>query len=93
MDDLETMEALLLSYVGLLAERNAYAPGENFEYALWDDLHRDPATLQLLERPERNELIPLVIHTDKWVAYNMDTGRFQLIDLDAWLELLEKRGH
>jgi hypothetical protein len=93
MDELEKMQALLLSYVSLLAERHAKAPDENFEYDLWDDLHRDPAKLQLLSRPERNELIFLIINTDCWVAYNFETGMFQIIDMDAWMDLLEKRGH
>jgi hypothetical protein len=93
MSDLEKMQALLLSYVGLLAERHAYAPDENFEYDLWDDLHRDPAKLELISRPERNELIFLIINTDCWVTYNFDTGMFQLIDMDEWYPLLDKRGH
>jgi hypothetical protein len=82
-----------LSYVSLLAERNAYGPDENFEYALWDELHQDPQRLTLASREERNELIFLIINTDSWVAYNMDMGMFQLIDMDAWMSLFSKRGH
>jgi hypothetical protein len=93
MGDLKTMQELLLSYVGLLAERHSRAPDENFEYDLWDDLHRDPQQLTLVSRPERNELIFLIINTDSWVTYNFDTGMFGLIDMDAWLALLSKRGH
>jgi hypothetical protein len=36
--DLRKMRGLL-SYVGLIAGRNGFAPGENFEYRLWDTLH------------------------------------------------------
>jgi hypothetical protein len=93
MGTIETMQQLLLSYVGLLAERHARAPDTNFEYDLWDDLHRDPETLQLVSRPARNELIFLTINTDSWVTYNLETGMFQLIDMDAWLSLLSMRGH
>jgi hypothetical protein len=41
MDDagnLARMKCVLLSYVGLIAGRNGFAPGENFEYLLWDTL-------------------------------------------------------
>jgi hypothetical protein len=33
------MEDLLLSYIGFVAERNSFGPGDNFEYLLWDELH------------------------------------------------------
>jgi hypothetical protein len=40
MSDIQqTMQELLLSYVSLLADRNSFGPGDNFEYLLWDELH------------------------------------------------------
>jgi hypothetical protein len=38
-DEIQKMKELLLSYVSLIAERNSFGPGENFEYKLWDTLH------------------------------------------------------
>ena len=93
MDDLEKMHALLLSYVGILAELHELGPDENLEYMLWDDLHRHPDQLELISKEQRNELIFLIIHTDSWVAYNFETGMFQIVEMDAWLSLLSKRGH
>jgi hypothetical protein len=83
MSPQDAMQELLLSYVGLLAERHARAPDDNFEYDLWDDLHQDPQHLTLASREERNDLIFLIIQTDSFVTYNFDTGMFQLIDMDA----------
>jgi hypothetical protein len=57
-----------------------------------DDLDR-PRDLQLLSPEEADELTSLAIRTDSWVAYNLKAGRFQVIDMDAWLLLLDKRGH
>jgi hypothetical protein len=93
MSTLETKRQLLLSYVELLADRNAYGLDAIFEYALWDDLQRGKAHTRLVDGDEAEELVWLVIETDSWVTYNMDTGTFQLIDLDAWRLLLQKRGH
>jgi len=33
-DEPQKMKEFLLSYVSLLAERNGFAPGDNFEYQL-----------------------------------------------------------
>jgi hypothetical protein len=87
--DDSTRAQLLLSYVGLLAERHAYGPGDAFEFALWDDLKRDPPTLVSIA--ERNELIALSIQCDAWVSFNVHTGMLQLIDIDAWPIVLENR--
>ena len=84
--------ALLLAYFALLAERNAYAPQENFEYALWDEL-KDLQHLTLLSLDEATEIIALAIRTDSWVAYHDGRGVFQVVDMDAWYDMLETRGH
>jgi hypothetical protein len=33
------------------------------------------------------------MRSDSWVAYDLETGRFQAVDMDAWMRLLERRGH
>jgi hypothetical protein len=86
-----TLTKLLLSYVGLLAERHAYGPGDGFEFLLWDDLHLAKPTLVSLD--EKYELVHLVTRTDAWVSFNMDTLMLQLIELDAWRIVLENRDH
>jgi hypothetical protein len=86
-----TIRHLLLSYVSLLAERESYGPGDGFEYVLWDDLMRPVP--ELVSREERAELASLVIMSDHWVSFNMQTGMLQLIDIDAWRSLLERRDH
>jgi len=86
-----TLHRLLLSYVGLLAERHAYGPGDNFELLLWDDLRLAQPTLVSID--EKNELVSLIIRCDAWVSFNLDTGMLQLIDLDAWRIVLENRDH
>jgi hypothetical protein len=95
MDDAERrkMQALLLSYVGLLAERHAVGPDENFEYQLWDDLDGNPPPLRFLSNEEAAELTFLAMRTDSWVTYDFETGMFKLIAMDEWFELLRKRGH
>jgi hypothetical protein len=80
-DDREHWRGLLLRSLELLAVRNGYAPSESFEYALWDDLER-PTDLHLLSVEEADELTALPIPTDSWVAYDMDTGRFQVTDIN-----------
>jgi len=86
-----TLTRLLLSYVGLLAERHAYGPGDGFEFLLWDDLLLVKPTLVSIE--EKTELVSLIIQTEAWVSFNLDTGMLQLIDLDAWRILLQNRDH
>jgi hypothetical protein len=86
-----TLTKLLLSYVGLLAERHAYGPGDGFEFVLWDDLLLAKPTLVSTE--EKHELVSLIIETEAWVSFNLDTGMLQLIDLDAWRIMLEHRDH
>jgi hypothetical protein len=44
-----TLSRLLLSFVGLLAERHAYGPSDGFEFVLWDDL--------LLENTPRQHIL------------------------------------
>jgi hypothetical protein len=86
-----TIRQLLLSFVGLLAERHAYAPDEMFEYKLWDDLLRpDP---QLVSLDEKKELITLIVRGNVWVTYNLETRMFQLIDIDEWRGMLNHREH
>jgi hypothetical protein len=86
-----TLSRLLLSYVGLLAERHSYGPGDNFELILWDDLQL--AQPGIVSIDEKNELVNLIIRCDAWVAFNLDTGMLQLIDIDAWRIVLENRDH
>jgi hypothetical protein len=82
---------LLLSFVGLLAERHAYGPGDGFEFLLWDDLLLVKPTLVSIE--EKKELVSLIIRTDAWVSFNLEIGMLQLIDIDAWRIVLENRHH
>lgn len=86
-----TLARLLLSYVGLLAERHAYGPGDNFELLLWDDLQLVKPTLVSLD--EKKELVSLIIRCDAWVSFNIEIGKLQLIDIDAWADVLENRDH
>ena len=86
-----TLTRLLLSYVGLLAERHAYGPGDGFEFLLWDDLLLKQPTL--VSREEKKELVSLIIRMDAWVSFNVDTGMLELIDIDAWADVLENREH
>jgi hypothetical protein len=92
-DDLEKMRALLVSYVSLVADRNAFGPGENFEYRLWDTLHGQLQDTQYVSIEEGEEIIMLAVRTDSWVTYNDETRRLEIIDMDAWEDLLSKRGH
>ena len=86
-----TLTNLLLSYVGLLAERHAYGPGDGFEFALWDDLQL--AQPRLVSLDEQQELVGLILRTDAWVSFNLDTAMLQLIELDAWRMVLRNRDH
>jgi hypothetical protein len=92
-DEHQKMKELLLSYVSLVAERNSFGPGENFEYLLWDTLHGSFAGTDYVSVEEGTEIIFLATQTDSWVAYNDNTRMFELIDMDAWKDLLSKRGH
>jgi hypothetical protein len=87
------MKALLLSYVSLLAERNGFAPGDNFEYKLWDTLQGTFEETQYVSIDEGVEIVYLAVETDSWVTYNDDTRMFELIDMDEWKALLSKRGN
>jgi len=89
----QKMKALLLSYVSLMAERNSFGPGDNFEYLLWDELHGLTTDAKYVSAEEGTEIIWLATNTDSWVAYNDDTRMFELIDMDAWEALLSKRGN
>jgi hypothetical protein len=93
MSETDKMKALLLSYVGLMAERNAFAPGDNFEYLLWDTLHGLIKDTTYVSLEEGTEIIWLATQTDSWVTYNDETRMFELIDLDEWEALVKKRGH
>jgi hypothetical protein len=86
-----TLSRLLLSFVGPLAERHAYGPGDGFEFALWDDLLLEKPTLVSIE--EKKELVSLIIRMDAWVSFNVDTGMLELIDINAWADVLEHRDH
>ena len=86
-----TLTRLLLSFVGLLAERHAYGPGDGFEFVLWDDLLLKQPTLVSTE--EKQELVSLIIRMNAWVSFNVDTGMLELIDIDAWADVLEHREH
>jgi hypothetical protein len=87
------MQALLLSYIALMAERNSFGPGDNFEYKLWDTLHGSFADTDYVTLEEGAEIIYLATQTESWVTYDLDSSMFKLIDMDEWEELLSKRGH
>jgi hypothetical protein len=89
----QQMRALLLSYISLLAERNAFAPGDNFEYQLWDTLHGSFANTDYVTLEEGAEIVWLAVQTESWVTYDVDSRMFKLIAMDEWEELLSKRGH
>jgi hypothetical protein len=91
MNERETMQKLLLSYVGLMAERHAHGPGEGFEYKLFDDLLRPTPTLVSAE--EKDELTYLAESLQQWVSFDVETGMLQLVDFSEWEELLKRRGH
>jgi hypothetical protein len=57
---------------------------------LWDDLLLVKPTLVPIE--EKKELVSLIIRMDAWVSFNVDTGMLELIDIDAWADVLEKGG-
>jgi hypothetical protein len=92
-DEPRKMKELLLSYVSLLAGRNGFAPGDNFEYKLWDTLQGTFEETQYVSIAEGVEIVYLAVNTDSWVTYNDDTRMFELIDMDEWQELLRKRGN
>ena len=92
-DEPQKVKELLLSYIGLLAERNGFAPGDNFEYELWDTLQGTFKETQYVSIDEGVEIVYLAVETDSWVTYNDDTRMFELIDLDEWQALLRKRGN
>jgi hypothetical protein len=91
--DIAAMQELLLSYVGLMAERHGFGPDDNFEYQLWDDLHGLIKDTQYVSVAEGKEIIWLAVQTDSWVTYDFETGMFKLIDMPVWEDLLTKRGH
>jgi hypothetical protein len=82
---------LLLTYVGLLAERHAYRPEDGFEFELWDDLLRDDH--QLVSYEEGAELTALVRRTGCWVSDDFEAGQLQLIAVEDWMALLDTRTH
>jgi hypothetical protein len=91
--EVKTMKKLLLSYVGLMAERHAYRPGDGFEYRLWNDLKANLMSPTLVSVEEAYEICYLAVYSHSWVTFNLETGMFEVIDLDEWKALLQKRGH
>ena len=90
-DENQKMKELLLSYVSLLAERNGFAPGDNFEYRLWDTLQGSFEATDYVSIDEGVEIVYLAVETDSWVTYSEDSRMFELIDMDEWEDLLSKR--
>lgn len=86
-----TIGGILLNYVSLLCELNSYGPGDGFEFKLWDDLLLEKPTLVATDI--KQELVSLIIRTDSWVTFNLETGMLQLIDIDAWRIVLDHRDH
>jgi hypothetical protein len=84
----DTEKTLLLSYIGLLAERHAFRPTEGFEFKLWRDLANK--TYRLVSQDEVKDLAVLVQATQCWVTGNLETGKFELIDLRSWYTLLDQ---
>jgi hypothetical protein len=93
MSDTDKMKELLLSYVGLMAERNAFAPCDNFEYVLWDTLNGLIKDTKYVSLEEGTEIIFLATQTESWVTYDFETRMFKLIDMDEWEELIKKRNN
>jgi hypothetical protein len=93
MSDEQKMKELLLSYVSLTAGRNGFAPGDNFEYLLWDTLHGTFEDTKYVSFDEGKEIIWLAVQTYCWVTYNDETRMFELIDLDEWEEIIKKRNN
>lgn len=93
MSDIPQMKELLLSYISLTAGRNGYAPGDHFEYRLWDTLHGKFEDTKYVSLEEGEEIVWLAVQTNCWVTYNGETRMFEVIDLDEWEELMTKRGH
>jgi hypothetical protein len=89
MDD--TRKHLLLSYIHLIAERNAYGPGSNFEYLLFDDMANQEYTL--VSKQEADEITFLAESTDCWVCFNLETRMLELISIDEWHELVRQIGN
>jgi hypothetical protein len=87
----DAMTRILLSYVGLLAERHAYGPSDGFELLLWDDLLLKQPTL--VSAQEKTELVNLIIRSNSWVSFDLNTGMLELIDIDAWADVLGNRDH
>jgi hypothetical protein len=92
-DEQRQLKGLLLSYIRGIAERNAFGPGENFEYQLWDTLHGRFEDTDYVTLEEGTEIVWLAVQTDSWVTYNDQTRMFELIDMDEWEDILSKRGH
>jgi hypothetical protein len=92
-DEQRKMKEFLLSYVSLVAGRNGFAPGDNFEYKLWDTLQGTFEDTEYVSIDEGVEIVYLAVQTDSWVTYNDDTRMFELIDMDEWKALLRKRGN
>jgi hypothetical protein len=87
----ETAHTLLLNYVSLIFERHSYGPEDGAEFLLWDDLQQVKVTLVSAE--ERGELLDLILMTNSWVSFDLQTHQLELISLDDWQALLERRGH
>lgn len=87
-DERQNMHALLLSYIYFIAGRHSFAPGDNFEYLLWDDLHGTFEDTTYVSFEEGHEIIQLAVNTDCWVVYNDETRMFELIDLEEWEALI-----
>jgi len=88
MGSIQVAKHLLLSYVGFLAERHSYGPGDGFEFKLWDDiLLRKP---KLVSTEEKSELNDLMARSDSWVCFDKDTAMLGIVDIEWWHEFLEK---
>ena len=85
-NDHATLGQLLLSYVSILAERNAYGPGDGFEFDLFDAVGGDEPS-PLISQEEREELRDLAGRTNLWVTYDVEAGTSALIDVFEWIEL------
>ena len=87
-DNKELMTLLLISYVSLIAERNAYGPGDGFEYLLYDEINGKNNPLRIVYKEEADEILSLMEETKTWVTFNDDTGMFDAIDLGIWKKKL-----
>ena len=82
----DTASRLLLEYVEILADRNAYRHSAGFEYELFDAVGSDKPS-PLITQQEREDLRFLAGSTSQWVTYDLETSKFALNNAIEWMKL------